>query len=300
MHYAMGVYAPSLYVLLAPVRLYTLLFQLFYKLMCIILSIAGSSSSSLLSTCSTNSLQEAHDLATDPVAADSSPSLENMVDSQSSDESITTPSLEDSINNELVGASRVEDAPLIEDEVDDEFFDASGVKGSTLLFEDGVENEFVEASGVENECDQEERSYTVQTDGEKSNTSETQSSQLNTPLYPGASISLHAALILILAFVVNHKLSNEALEDLLSLLGTLSLPSNILPITPYMFYKYLNIKQSDILRHHFCPACSIPLDEGDTQTCPNPACTRVFSSKSELSYFRWKSIFKMCSADQDS
>ncbi len=106
---------------------------------------------------------------------------------------------------------------------------------------------------------------------------------VDTPLYPEASFSLHVALILILAFVVN-KLSNKALEDLLSLIGTLLLPSHILPKTLYKFYKLLNIKQSDIIRHHFFPACSIALEK-DTHTYPNPACTRHFSSKSEVSYF---------------
>ena len=43
----------------------------------------------------------------------------------------------------------------------------------------------------------------------------------SSPLYYGAMFSVHAALVLILAFVLCHKLTNEALADLLSLLNIL-------------------------------------------------------------------------------
>ena len=121
---------------------------------------------------------------------------------------------------------------------------------------------------------------------EASSHSEIQNPNLDKALYPGTSISLHVALVLILAFVVNHKISNEALEDLLSLVSALILPSNILPKTLYKFYKYLNMKQSDIIRCYFCPSCQHPIDEPEgVISCPNSVCDKVFSSIADISYF---------------
>lgn len=37
--------------------------------------------------------------------------------------------------------------------------------------------------------------------------------ELEAPLHPGAKLTLKVALLLILAFVLNHRISNEALED---------------------------------------------------------------------------------------
>ncbi len=196
-----------------------------------------------------------------------------------------TPLLEDGIADDLL-----EDAPLLEDGITDE--DASlfedGIADNLLedapLLEDEIADDLLEnAPLLEDEiADDLLEADNLPEDGIADGIKDAPS--VDTPLYPEASFSLHVALILILAFVVNHKLSNEALEDLLSLIGTLLLPSHILPKTLYKFYKLLNIKQSDIIRHHFCPACSIALEK-DTHTCPNPACTRHFSSKSEVSYF---------------
>ncbi len=68
--------------------------------------------------------------------------------------------------------------------------------------------------------------------------------QLNTPLYPGAKVTLHIALLLILAFSLCHKISNEALEDLLSLFREILIPPTVLPTSLYMFFKVLNIKKN--------------------------------------------------------
>jgi len=47
------------------------------------------------------------------------------------------------------------------------------------------------------------------------------------PLYPGATISLKVVLLLLLAFVVHHKLSKEAMDDLLYIINlTCPQPNN--------------------------------------------------------------------------
>ncbi len=103
-------------------------------------------------------------------------------------------------------------------------------------------------------------------------------SELNAPLYPGAKISLHI-------YSLCHKISNEALDDLLSLLREILNPPTVLPTTLYMFFKILNIKQTDTLRCYYCPSCQHPIDNPKTTKCPNSTCSKTFQTSSDLAYF---------------
>ena len=57
----------------------------------------------------------------------------------------------------------------------------------------------------------------------------------NTPLYPGASITVNVTMILLLAFAVRHKLTNEAISDLLYLIDTICPKPNNTCKTLYNF-----------------------------------------------------------------
>ena len=60
----------------------------------------------------------------------------------------------------------------------------------------------------------------------------------NTPLYPGASITVNVTMILLLAFAVRHKLTNEAISDLLYLINTICPKPNNTCKTLYNFKKF--------------------------------------------------------------
>ena len=61
---------------------------------------------------------------------------------------------------------------------------------------------------------------------------------LDSPLYPGAPVTLHATLILILAFVLSHNITKDALADLLSLLNMVLLGK----LTSLLDHRLLAIK----------------------------------------------------------
>ena len=102
---------------------------------------------------------------------------------------------------------------------------------------------------------------------------------LNSPLYTGAPITLHAILLLILAFALSHKLTQEALTDLLSLINEIIIKPHSLPLSSYLFYKYLNIKVSTVTRHHYCANCEQPLEQKLPDTCPNDCCEHAFNQE---------------------
>ena len=108
---------------------------------------------------------------------------------------------------------------------------------------------------------------------------------LESPLYPGAPVTMYAALLLILAFVLNHNLTNEALADLLSLLNCLLLQPNLVPPSVYKFYKHLRITKAEVIRHYYCSTCEAPLDQSSGMNCSNPFCQRTFPRKQNIPYF---------------
>lgn len=64
------------------------------------------------------------------------------------------------------------------------------------------------------------------------------------PLYPGGNVTKAESIVLILSFVLRHKLTDVALGDLLSLLNTFF--PNVIPATKHKFYKLVKFKQSEV------------------------------------------------------
>jgi hypothetical protein len=78
----------------------------------------------------------------------------------------------------------------------------------------------------------------------------------NHPIYPGADVTKTESLLLIMCFVLRHKLTDVALGDLLLLLNTFF--PNIVPATKHLFYKLFKLEQSEV--------CTCILDKrGGTQ-----------------------------------
>ena len=115
---------------------------------------------------------------------------------------------------------------------------------------------------------QQEASSATNTESEAKAASNADKEKLDLPLYREAPVSLHATLILILAFLLAHNITKEALADLLTLLNTLLPKLHNLPTSPYKFYKSLNIDMLEPVRHYFCPSCSKEISS-DENVCPS-------------------------------
>ena len=66
----------------------------------------------------------------------------------------------------------------------------------------------------------------------------------NDPIYPGSNVSKSQSLLLILCFLLRHKLTDVALEDLLLLFNTFF--PNTVPATKYKFYKSFQLEDAEI------------------------------------------------------
>ena len=110
----------------------------------------------------------------------------------------------------------------------------------------------------------------------------------NDPLYPGATITVKITMILILAFVTRHKLTNEAISDLLYLLNILCPKSTKCCSSLYKFKKYFDYLVTPVTFCYYCPDCAVTVNYPTDKICV--ICKKVFRSIHELCYFLHMSV----------
>lgn len=119
--------------------------------------------------------------------------------------------------------------------------------------EEGNKSDNVSEGGTSGDCEAEDSESRVHEDHSHPDP--------GSCLYTGAPLTVHAALLLIMAFVIRHNLTNAALTDLLTLLNMLLLQPNKMPNkmpkSAYKFYKYLNLNN---IPHFYCSKCEHPLN----------------------------------------
>lgn len=145
--------------------------------------------------------------------------------------------------------------------------DDEGVNGGEGSYEDvNEEGSGVDTSGEEGDMGDEDAELASGLDSQPS---------LDTPLYRNSPVTLYTTLLLILAFSLSHKLTKDALSDLLSLLNVIILKPHSLPTSLYKFYSILKLDQAASIRHYYCPSCEQPLDSKSTSKCPSPSCGQL-------------------------
>ena len=91
----------------------------------------------------------------------------------------------------------------------------------------------------------------------------------NQPIYNGPPITESQSLLLLMAFLLKHDLTDEALDDFLSVMNA-HLP-NVVPSTKHLFYKKFHYKA--FTKHYFCADChhyfgaAANSDPGDKCSC---------------------------------
>ena len=102
------------------------------------------------------------------------------------------------------------------------------------------------------------------------------------PLYPGAAITVSIAMTLLLAFVVRHKLSNEAIADLLYLIDHICPKPNRCCRTLYKFKKFFSFLVMPFNCCYYCTQCFNPIKDVTLRACG--VCKTVINSVKDLSY----------------
>ncbi|XP_066936547.1 uncharacterized protein [Clytia hemisphaerica] len=108
----------------------------------------------------------------------------------------------------------------------------------------------------------------------------------SSPLYPEATVTLGAAITMIIAFSQKYKLPGVALSSLIILINIL-LPSNhIFPRSLYMLKKLFGSLNPNVKTHYFCKECLMKLDK-DSVVCPNSTCCQSKKTEKPMtkSYF---------------
>ena len=82
----------------------------------------------------------------------------------------------------------------------------------------------------------------------------------NDPLYPGATITVKITMILMLAFVTRHKLTNEAISDLLYLLNIICPKSTKCCSSLNKFKKYFDYLVTPVTFCYYCPDCVVTVN----------------------------------------
>jgi len=103
------------------------------------------------------------------------------------------------------------------------------------------------------------------------------------PLYHGAPISYRVMMILLLTYAVRHKLTNEAISDLLYIIGLVCPQPNYCCSSLHKFKKYFSFMVLPSEFFYYCPSCFGLIDSLATTVCT--ACQWMFKSANEVSYF---------------
>jgi len=111
------------------------------------------------------------------------------------------------------------------------------------------------------------------------------------PLYPGAAITVGVVMTLVLAFVVRHKLTNEAISDLLYLIDHICPKPNRCCKTLYKFKKFKKFFSFLVIPFKCCYYCSqcfnpISVDPVTFMTLKAcSVCSTAINSVKDSSYF---------------
>ena len=102
------------------------------------------------------------------------------------------------------------------------------------------------------------------------------------PLYPGSDITISMAVVLIMSFVVRHKLTKRTIDDLLKLLNIFF--GGALSLTRSVIDKYVEDVKYALEKHYFYSKCLCAVEE-DCTLCPITGCHNDLEQEGARCYF---------------
>lgn len=110
------------------------------------------------------------------------------------------------------------------------------------------------------------------------------SSHHENKLYRGAPITTASSSILLMKFIMKHRITQEALTDLLKILQLHCPSPNSLPSTVYYFKKQFRDFQYPISYHYFCSKCFAEVST-ESEVCNNSYCNSTLTEAHSKSSF---------------
>uniref|UniRef100_A0A7M5XCB6 Uncharacterized protein n=3 Tax=Clytia hemisphaerica TaxID=252671 RepID=A0A7M5XCB6_9CNID len=110
--------------------------------------------------------------------------------------------------------------------------------------------------------------------------------QFSSALYPDSTVTLGAAITMVIAFSQKFKLPGVALSSLVLLLNILLPANHIFPKSLFILKKLLASLSPDVKTHYFCKECLMKIDKAD-KVCSNTSCCQSSNSGKPIakSYF---------------
>ena len=103
-------------------------------------------------------------------------------------------------------------------------------------------------------------------------------------LFEGSNLTVQASSVLLLQYKLRHRLTEEAMGDLLRLIKMHCPSNNKCPASVFQLKKFFPDINYTIKPHHLCSQCMQSVDAG-SQTCPNESCNKEMGSPNALSSF---------------
>ncbi len=104
------------------------------------------------------------------------------------------------------------------------------------------------------------------------------------PIYEGSRTTVGAVMLLIAVFAVNHNVTGDGIQQLLSLMALLLPKDNILCTSLHRFRMYFNKLRNPLKIHNYCSYCLTVIPDTNIVHCPNTMCMRTLG-KADISYF---------------
>lgn len=104
-------------------------------------------------------------------------------------------------------------------------------------------------------------------------------------VFQNCPLTVTSSLLLIKKYQMRHKLTQEALSDLLQLMRLHFPTPNLLPSSLYLFNKQLPVLANPLEYTYFCSRCLQELPSKDESTCSNSACGYSLSGPGAISSF---------------
>lgn len=112
-----------------------------------------------------------------------------------------------------------------------------------------------------------------------------------TPIYPGSRLTVGISALLVIAVVLRHSLTGQALNDILKLVWLHCLGSGETLRSINALKKCFCDFSSPLTFHWYCSNCFMLVDKNNEKVCPNSFCGKDFSVSGSLSFFVEVPIF---------
>ena len=107
----------------------------------------------------------------------------------------------------------------------------------------------------------------------------------STPIYPGSRLTIGISALLVMAVVIRHSLTGQALNDILKLIWLHCLASSEFLRSINKLKKCFCDISSPMTFHWHCSYCFMLVDKNKENCCPNSFCRKDFTASGSLTFF---------------